>query len=420
MKRASIWAVALSSLFAARPALADLADDAAKIEAALTAGGLELARKETLFVEEGHVVAVPETTGGKCRSVIVTAARNVTFSAVTGSAQDDADDLIAALQAPRSERRFESTAGVLQLSGCGGEIARVYLRMTSARGALEVRVAHGDAVAEDVTDAIGRSAGPSAPRGEVGPLLSVSSLADRRQRADAAARADGATNVLAIEGRAEANGLGLVKIKAVDGCHRFHVMADATDNDGRVDLDAELRVEGGGATIVRDRGEAPDARLDVCVGSTTEIPIVFSGAPPKSRVLVLDALFPLPKGIPDHFGDRAQAGLAAAVRKRLRRGPDTAPIFETTGAHGSMTTSIPTEPGRCYVAALGVMRGTPRGMRLFVQTSPRSATEEVPPGTDSAAVSFCASTSDGARLRVDAPGLGVGWVLSLWLLGASK
>jgi hypothetical protein len=43
-------------------------------------------------------------------------------------------------------------------------------------------------------------------------------------------------------------------------------------------------------------------------------------------------------------------------------------------------------------------------------------TEEVPAGVDGSSVTFCATSHDGAELRVDAPGAALGWVLSVWRL----
>lgn len=418
--RAGRLAAGLAALFVAAPADAELASDAAAIEQAISGAGHALEASRTVFVEEGRVLAVAKESQSPCWSVIVASARNVRFAAVVGTRDEDVDDLLSELHVP-SDRRLESTAGLLQISGCDAELAevdRVYVRMLSPRGTLEVRVASGEDRIGSVVERLGRGAGPAAAKGDPGPPMPVTRIADRRQRAESMARADGATNVLATEATGDVVGSGATIVKVVPGCHRFHVLAEATEAAGLLDLDAELRNHEAGGVLARDRGETPDARLETCVGRNTELAIVFAGAPPKGRVVVLDALFPLPLGVSDHWGDRARAALAGALRKRVRRGPARPPLFETIGAQGNMSTGFPTEPGHCYVAALGVMRGTPRGLRLSVQGGARASTEEVPPGVDGTSVVFCSDGAGPARIRVDAPGSGVGWVASVWSLGS--
>jgi hypothetical protein len=414
--RASAAATALAALSVAGRAEATLTDDAAKVAALHQADGLTLERAETRFLEEGRTVEVALSSAGRCRTVTLIAARSVSFVAIGSGASESGEDLLAELDDAASKRRVESSSGLIQLSGCDGALERALVKMTSPRAALEVRASVGERVADDPTEVLGRAAGPVGVRAEVGPPLAVGAVSERRQRAELGAKADGATNVLASEHRADALGTGRVDLKANAGCHRYFVVAEAPEVSSALDVDAELRSAESGARLARDRGETPDARLDACFGKTTDVALAFAGAAPKGRVVVLDALFPLPEGIPEHWGDRARAGLASALRKRLRRGPKSGPIFETLGAQGSVVTAMPTEPGACYVAALGVARGAPRGMRLAVRTPPRAVTEEVPAGVDGASVTFCATSHDGSELRVDAPGAALGWVLSVWRL----
>jgi len=408
----------LALVLLASSATATLREDAQVIDAELRAAGLDLQSRQTVFLEESRVVEVAMTPTLRCRSIVIVAARNVSFVAVTGSLAEDADELMTELASSRSSRRRESEAGLLQLSACGDEareLDRVFVRMASARGALEIRVAGGSTSAKDLLQQLGRSAGPSAPRGDPGPPLPVTALLERRERAESAARADGATNVLRTLAQANLAGSGEIALKAVTGCHRFQVMADSGER--LADVDAELRDADTGARLGRDRGETPDARLETCVARTTDLTISFAGAPPGSSVVVQDALFALPKGIPEHWGSRAQAGLAHALRRRLRRGPSKGPIFETIGAQGTTATTMAVESGRCYVASLALLRGSSRGLRLIASASARASFEEVPPASEAAAITFCAERHETARLHVDVPGAGMSWVLAVWLMG---
>jgi hypothetical protein len=78
------------------------------------------------------------------------------------------------------------------------------------------------------------------------------------------------------------------------------------------------------------------------------------------------------------------------------------------------------EPDRCYVAALALMKGSSRGLRLSAVASARASTEEVPPTAGSPGVVFCAEGTDVARISVDVPGASVWWVLALWQLGTAS
>ena len=404
----------------AAPSLKDDADKVAHDAEALEK--LDVVLRSTSFLEAGHLFEVPPTPDARCRNVVILASRKVALSAVSGGKHEDPDELLAIFADKDSPRRKASEAGLLVLSGCddaADALARVFVRMDSARGSVELLVATGLYPLKELDGALGRRLGPSAPRGDPGPPLPATSLSSRREMAEQRARADGATNVLLLEAKAGPSGAGELSIKVPVGCHRFDVMGEATEGQPGMDLDAELRDADTAARLARDRGETPDARVEACVGRTTELSLVFAGAAPGGRVVVHDALFPLAEGIPSHWGPRAQAGLMAALKRRMRRGPERSPVFEALGAQGSTKATMPVEPGRCYVAAVTLLRGASRGMRLVASASARVAFEEVPPTEEGASVVFCASGKRSADLSIDVPGASVGWLLSVWLLGAS-
>jgi hypothetical protein len=426
---AVVLLLALSAI--ARPSFAapSLREDALATEKLSESQQLDVVAHTTSFLEEGHVLAVASAPAAgssaahapRCRTLVLISARTVMFTAIAGSNTEDSDELLAIFGDKDSPRRKLSDAGLLVMSACGDAadgLERVFVRMESPRGSLEALAVAGERPLEKVDAELGRVAGPSAPRGDPGPPLSVGPLPVRRDAAEQRARADGATNVLLLEAKAGATGTGDISIKVPVGCHRFDVMAEAPEGQSGLDLDAELRDADTGQKLGRDRGEAPDARVEACVGRTTELSLVFAGAAPGGRVVVHDALFPLPEGVPSHWGPRAVAGMVSALRKRLRRGPERSPVFEALGAQGSTKMSLPVEPGRCYVAAVTLLRGSSRGMRLIASASARAAFEEVPPTEDGASVVFCANRSR-ADLTLDLPGASVGWLLSVWTSGVS-
>jgi hypothetical protein len=292
--------------------------------------------------------------------------------------------------------------------------------MTSARGAIEIIVARSDEAIAVAAAIVGRDVGPTAPRGDPGPPLLPGPLAERRRRADERARAEGATNVLAIEAKAGPAGAGEVGLRLPAGCHRLDAMAELTVSPAglvpAIDLDVELRDGTSSEPVARDRGETPDARVEACVAETTELTLSFHGAPAHARVVIHDAVWPMPAWIPSRWGSRARAALAMTARRRSVKALGRGPMVEALGAQGSTTVPVAVEPGRCYFAAFALMRGHSRGLRLSAAAGARSSAEEVPPGSEAAGVTFCAEERSQARLSVDVPGSGVWWVLSVWLL----
>ncbi|NUO52003.1 MAG: hypothetical protein HOV80_24395 [Polyangiaceae bacterium] len=146
--------------------------------------------------------------------------------------------------------------------------------------------------------------------------------------------------------------------------------------------------------------------------------LAFRGAPAGARVIVSDAIWPLPSWIPQRWGPAAQAALATAVRKRTSTIAARGPISETLGAQGSTQIAVEVEPERCYIASIALMKGASRGLRLAAAASARPSSEEVSPTAGSPSVVFCAEGTDLARLTIDVPGSSVWWVLAVWRLGA--
>jgi hypothetical protein len=292
--------------------------------------------------------------------------------------------------------------------------------MRSTRGAIEVVVAVSDAPSVDLDPMlVARGPEPVAPRGDPGPPLLVPGVVERRRAAEERARADGATNVLPVEMRAGDRGTGQLELRLPAGCHRFDVLAEQpASHRGRVglDVDAEL-VDGEGQALVRDRGEAPDARLETCVGQVETRTLNVAGAPPGARIVVLDSIWPIGAWVPGGFGPRARAGFAQAGRRRRLPAPVGAPLHASLGAQGHAELVLPVASGRCYFAAVSMIRGKARGMRLSASASARPSIEELSGAPDAIGVSFCAEGRDEARIAVDVPGATLWWVLGVWELG---
>lgn len=406
-------------------ASATLSDDVSALRRAAIEKGATVELEKAVFLEEGRIadIAVPDTSSF-CRTLFFVSSRTIVLTASTGTQGDDADTLLVRLATAGQGGRIDSEGGVIHVSACGeeaGSLGRALVRMGGARAAVEVVVFGSAGPLDDLDDALARDPGPTAPRSDPGPPLSPGPLLERRRRAEERARGFGATNVLPLEMRAGTQGRGELTLKLPPGCHRLDLMADAKEvAGGRVlplDVDAELRVTDTGEIVARDRGETPDAHVESCVGKTTELTLTFQGAPPSSRVMVLDSLWPLPAGVPSRWGPRAQATLAQTTRRRTSRPPQRSPIAEVLGAQGTTSVPLEVEPGRCYLGAVALVRGVSRGIRISASAGGKASNEEAPAPSDSAAVIFCAESSDMAHLSVEVPGASLFWVLDVWAMG---
>lgn len=421
------WLVFLVAIaLHARVARADLHAEAVAVKASLEAEGAVVTALPPLFLEGDRTKTIaPATlssgaTGDACISVVVLSARTTQFSVVSSSDDETADDTLAHAVADKDPRQTASVEGFASIEACHAEarsLERLVVRMRSQRGALEVLIARSpSALSSLAAPLLTRAQGAAAPRGDPGHALVPAPLAQRRKNAAARAKDEGAAGFVELDMTAGDAGWGEFVLKVGAGCHRFDVMADAPAGHG-VDVDAELRETESKTLLAQDRGETPDARVEACLAKATEVSLRFVGAPRAGHVYITDALFKLPAFVPESWGTRTTSSLANLVRRRGVPHPRLGPVAMTLGVQGSTDVSVGVEPGRCYLAAVALMRGTSRGVRLVAAASSRSSTEEAPPTGEGASVVFCSEDRDVARLTVDAPGAAIWWVLLVWPLG---
>ena len=70
------------------------------------------------------------------------------------------------------------------------------------------------------------------------------------------------------------------------------------------------------ASFARNRSDAPDARLDVCVGEVTKVGVLFAGSPPDAPVLVSHFQWSLPDRLPSFWGSEVRARMAHVLLSR--------------------------------------------------------------------------------------------------------
>ena len=412
--------VALLLLVCESRARADLASDAEALAKQWSAAGLRTVRLAPVFLEHGRgrPVRLPEAAFDSGR------ANCTTIAFLTGRSTDFVVriDPVTTLKHHLSAGHVErSIAGAVLISECGAAreaFSRVSIELRVARSALETVIAVGEGPAPAIADALPeRASGPAAPLTDPGPRTQMDPLAFRARHAEQRAKDTGAAGVRVQSFTAEPDGSGRELVRLDEGCHRIELMSDLLGNKP-IDLDAEMRETTTERLVARDRSDAPDVRLDLCAGSSMGVDLVFAGAPGAVEILLMDALYPLPKGVPTIWGARARAALAAALWRRKLPPIDRDPIEQRLGAAGITSIPIPVEPGSCYVAAIGTIRGDPRSVTLTAKVDTRTAFDANAGLIDGSAVAFCSAGADEARIESEIRGSAVAWVLAVWRIGS--
>lgn len=420
-------------------ARADLVADAERVERSLRQRGGEVEHLAPVFLERGRIRALTAVRAGPvgrdsagCATVAFLAGRGVDFVVDPLGAEDgnaasrpSAQKAVPSKGEAANDTRTPSFAGAAVLVRCGAaraDLQRILLEMVSQRGAIEVFVAYSPEPLASLAEILPeRAPGPSAPRGDPGPPADPGPLEARIASVDRRARADGAERIASATMRASSRGAGEFELRLGEGCHRLLVLAEvpAESPHRPTDVDAEARLPVSGRVLVRDRGEAPDARLELCLGETTVVELPYVGAAGPVTVAMVDAAWSLPKAVPTQWGPRARAGIAGALRRRSPPEPTSAPVLEALGVQGLTAVPVPTQPGRCYLAALGVVRGDARGLRLAARLGTSFPRDEADGRADGAALAFCAETEEVVTLDVEARGSTPWWTLVVWPMGAT-
>jgi hypothetical protein len=218
------------------------------------------------------------------------------------------------------------------------------------------------------------------------------------------------------------DGTGAAEATLGAGCHSFELFAldprSAHPNRrGKLDLDAEMRDLADDRLLARDRTDAPDAVLPVCVGEPTQIGVVFAGSPPGAPVLVTHFAWALPDHLPDIWGNDSRARMAHVLLMRHVVSLPREPVFLVQGGSGVTPIPLSVQPGGCYLAVATLVREAARAIGLRVHVGAFSAGDDRGVDDDGAAVAFCAGDRESALAEVEARGTPLlGWGFALYRL----
>jgi hypothetical protein len=394
----------------------DLSDDVARLYNGWAAAAVRVNRMPPRFLQPGQVLALRLPAGALsgapegCTTVAILGARTTSFTARVGGDRPAEG---------RTRQELRSASGVLTLSRCGGsrpELADLAVGLAGGRATLEVLVAEGPRTAPSLEGLLpDRQPGPGGTLGDVGVTPEVEPLATRVAEMERRLQGSGATLSPRRTLQPQPHGGGVQPLQLSPGCHRLVLLPDA--GPGRpADLDAELR-DRHDRMLVRDRSNATDALLEVCVGEATPLELAWITSVRGARVTLLQGSWPIPAGVPHAWSPRARAALASAHRKRNTPALTALPVWEAAGLPGR--TSIPVEvaPDGCYLAGVTPARGDARSVKLAVKAGASSYFDTGGGGYESAIAAFCASGARVVTLEVEATGQGLHWVGALWKTG---
>jgi hypothetical protein len=416
--RHGIALAAFGAVFAlTRMTAADARDIATRVEEQWKALGARTAVIPTRFLFDEETVLVPiapaEERDTECTEVAVLGARGLSFRASLSDAP--VDPLV--VQEPAA--RGSSTAGVLALRRCGGPPVRhVVITAEAGRGAVEVVVGRSLRPLSPLASLLPeRTGGLIPPPAEAGALPILVGQEKRAEAAEIRARREGGIVLPRLGAPTGPDGSGEVPLELDEGCHRIEVFGGdparyRTARRFRLDVDAELREAD--HLLVRDRTEAPDARLETCVGTPTKVILLHAGSPPGASVIVTRATWPLPARLPQLWGPSMRSKMARVMFLRHVAVPAEDPIYLAQGSTGTTPLPLSVEAGGCYVAVVGVGRGRARQLQIRVQGGGRESTDERGAADEAALSAFCVRAHESPKLEVIARGMGLHWGLALF------
>jgi hypothetical protein len=405
----------------APPARGELRESIQRVAEAWRAVGASVVVDRSRFLTDETddqrpvAVVLPDLPEGDCTTVVMLGSRGLGFHVrVPGAGGDQVEG-----------KRIPSMAGAVVIERCGESLPRrLIVASDSGKGAFETLVARSSKPLPALRAVLPeRSGGALLPASEPGALPALPPPDKRAEVSETRAKRDGAAIIPRATWDAGVDGAGTGQVPLEPGCHTLQLFAldprtaRASGRRTKLDLDAEMRDASDDRLLARDRTDAPDAQLAVCVGETTRVNIVFAGSPPSQPVLVSHAAWPLPDHLPTLWGTEPRARMAHVLLARHVASLPREPAQLAQGGYGLTPVPLSIEPGACYLALVTLARETARAIGLRVHVGTTDASDDRGIDDDGAAVAFCAGDQTHALAEVEARGTPLlGWGLALYRL----
>jgi hypothetical protein len=414
-KRTALTLAATMVLLAqGAPARADLHQMIQTVAQTWKAAGAIVVVDDTRFLNEDQTIPVllPDLPDGACTTVLLLGSRGLGFRVTHADLSEGA-----------SHERIPSEAGAVSIEQCGDTPPRRLLVTTdSGRGALELAVARSPRPLPPLHAILPeRAESQLGPMPEPGPLPALAAPAKRAEIAESRAKRDGATIAKRSTLHAGTDGTGGGGELLEPGCHFLTLFAVDPRVRGprrwKLDLDAELRDSSDDRLLARDRTDAPDAQLPLCVAEPTRVNIAFAGSPPGDPVLVSHSAWPLPNHLPDAsiWGAEARARIAHLLLARHVVSLPDDPVALAQGGSGTTDVPLSVQPGACYLAVVALVQGGAHALGLRVRVGAHDFGDDRGIDEVGAPVAFCAGQRSSARATVEARGTPLlGWGLVVY------
>ena len=403
-------ALGAACLLSAASARATLVEDVARLSLAWRSGA-HVEQLPPRLSSRGEATPLPlplwasEPSSEGCVSVAVLGSPRISFVLQVGGG--------AGVDVRSSE------VGWVQIHRCGArriELRRALVEMRSPRGILEVVVGDAAEPLAQVSSVLAhRDPGPKSPGGETGPAPIPPPLEVRALAWEAQAKRDGASQIDRELIKPAGAQVPTARLSLGEGCHRLSALGvQPSPRDAPRDLDLFLRGEALYELRREDQSENADAEISLCVADPVPVRVGVLGLGSADPALLTHARFPMPSGLPSHWGPLVRSRLAEAFFRRHSPGAPREPVHEALGVAGRTTLPLELERRTCYTAGLSVFAGTPKALLLEATPPDRDAAADSTTEAEALIVAFCTGEEASVRLRVEAVGLSVAWLAAVW------
>lgn len=317
---------------------------------------------------------------------------------------------------PGSPSVVPSSAGAVQLTRCDKErlaLLQVRLEMRSPRALVHTLLSVGRVPPAELTATLPeRDTGPASPSLSPGPAPEREKLAVRLERFTNGALGNGAQSSESL--RVASRGQAAVTL--APGCHRLLASGESPAAPATL-----LLSEGEGQDPLRlEPDDTGDARGEICTLRTRRFRAALDASDHDLEKALVVAHYEPPSGLPERFGPELAERLLQALggsRAPRRLGTLT---YASLGAQG--LTPLPQQllPSTCYLAALVTVHGSAQALSLGVRAGAKSAEGNASGSEPGTHVGFCTGKSGLAELEVEARGLGVAWLVTLFQMGPAR